>query len=80
MQKCGRALAPCDQKLGVREQDLQRRSSAHDIYSSRGGQIAARGPNVARHSVLNGPRKHSENIFKSGISSNVSQQMLVLTA
>jgi len=46
----------------------------------RGGQIAARGPNVAHHSIWSGLRRHSENIFKSEISLNVSQQMLVLTA
>jgi len=34
--------------------------------------MAARGPNVARHGVLSGLRKHSENIFKSEISSNLS--------
>jgi len=41
---------------------------------------AARGSNVARHNVLSLPRKHSENIFKSQISSNLSQQLLVLIA
>jgi len=29
------------------------------LYTS-GGQIAARGPNGARHSVFSGPRKHSQ--------------------
>jgi len=29
-----------------------------------GGQLAAREPNVARHVVFSGPRKHSEKIFK----------------
>jgi len=29
VQKCSRALAPREQKLGVRERDLQRRSSAY---------------------------------------------------
>jgi len=26
---------------------------------ARGGQVAARGPNVARHSAFSGPQKHS---------------------
>jgi len=43
-----------------------------ETIQSRDGQIAARGPNVARHSVLSGPWEHSENIFKSEISSNLS--------
>ena len=44
------------------------------------GKIAARGANVARHSFSSGPQKHLENTFKSEFSSNLSQQMLVLTA
>ena len=38
---------------------------------ARGGQIAARGPTLARHGVFSGPQKHSE-IFKSESSSNFS--------
>jgi len=37
------------------------------------GQLAARVPNVVCHSVFRVPRKHSGNIFKSEISSNLSQ-------
>jgi len=44
----------------------------------KGGQIAARGPHVARHSVFSGPRKRSGKIFKSEISFNLSQYMSVL--
>jgi len=33
---------------------------------------------AARHSVFNDPRKHSGKIFKSEISSNLAQKMLVL--
>jgi len=44
----------------------------HEIstHLSRGGQLATRGPHVARHSVFNDPQKHSGKIFKSEISSN----------
>jgi len=35
----------------------------------RGGQLAARGPNVARHSICSGPRIHSGNIFGCEICS-----------
>jgi len=34
---------------------------------------AISGPNVARHSVFSGPRKHSGTIIKSEIFSNLSQ-------
>jgi len=43
------------------------------LQLARGGQIAARGPNVARHSVYSGPRKSSRNVFKSEISFNLSE-------
>jgi len=43
------------------------------ICVEQGGQILARGLNVARHSVFSGPGKHSGNTFKSEISSNLSQ-------
>ena len=33
----------------------------HRLVYLRGGQIAARGPNVDRHSVFSGPQKHSRN-------------------
>jgi len=39
---------------------------------SRGGQLATRGPNVARHIVFSGPQKHSEKISNLN-SSNLSQ-------
>jgi len=45
----------------------------HRNLQNRGGQLAARGPHVARHSVFSGPRKHSGKIIKSEISSNSSQ-------
>jgi len=41
------------------------------IVYSRGGQLAARGPHVARHIVFSGPREHSEKILKSAISSSL---------
>jgi len=44
-----------------------------NIIYSRGRQIAAHRPNVARHSIFSGMRKHSGNIFNSEISSNLSQ-------
>jgi len=56
----------------------QTRSVYFLVYWARGGQIAARGPHVTRHSVFSGPRKHSGKIFKSEISFRLSQQMLVL--
>jgi len=46
-----------------------------------GGHIAARSPNVAYHSIFSGLQKRSGNMFKSEISSNLSQdhsKMLVL--
>jgi len=51
---------------------IKTRSFAQMSYD-RGGQIAARGPNVARHSVFSGPQRHSGNMFKSEITSNLSQ-------
>jgi len=42
------------------------------------GQLAASKPSVAHHIVFSGSWKHSGKIFKSNISSNLSQQMLVL--
>jgi len=41
------------------------------IVYARGGQLAARGPHVARHSVFSGPWKHSGKIIKSEISSEL---------
>jgi len=37
---------------------------SNSINYGRGGQLAARGPHVARHSIFSGPRKHSGNIFR----------------
>jgi len=45
---------------------------------TRGGQLAARGPRVAHHSVFSGPWKHSEKITKSVISSNNLNRDLLL--
>jgi len=47
------------------------------LYGS-GGQLAARGPHVAHHSIFSGLRRHSGKIIKSEISSNLSQKILVL--
>jgi len=49
------------------------------ILYARGRQIAARGSNVARHSVFSGPWNHSGNMFKSEIFFNLPQSMLLLT-
>jgi len=35
------------------------RNRNHNRLQRRGGQLAPRGPHVARHSVFSGPRKHS---------------------
>jgi len=43
------------------------------IVYSRSGQLAARGPNVARHIVFSISRKHSGKIFKPNIFSSLSQ-------
>jgi len=40
-------------------------------HNTRGGQLAARGPHVARHSAFSGLRKHSEKILKSAVSSSL---------
>jgi len=42
------------------------------IPLSRDGQIATCGRNLARHSVFSDPWKHSGNMFKSEIYSNLS--------
>ena len=56
--------------MSVNTWSLNRNLKTFVIYS-RGGQLAARGPHVARRSVFSGPRKHSEKIFKLKISSNL---------
>jgi len=43
----------------LNDKRLQLEFSKQSLAYVRGGQIAARGPNVARHSVFSGPRKHS---------------------
>jgi len=39
----------------------------HEIPYDSVGQLQARGPRVAHHSVFSGPRKHSGKVFKSEI-------------
>jgi len=56
---------------------MQNARSSLIIYN-RGGQLATRGPHVARHSDFSGPWKHSGKIIKSEISSNLSQKILVV--
>ena len=43
------------------------------LTRSGGGQLAARGPHLASHSVVSGPRKYSGKILKCEYSSNLSQ-------
>ena len=40
------------------------------VVCIRGGQLAARGPHMVRHSFFSDLRKHSGKVIKSGISSN----------
>jgi len=50
-----------------------RRDLLFQMTCLRGGQLAARGPHVARHRVFSGPRKHSGKTIKSEISTNLPQ-------
>jgi len=40
--------------------------------------MAARGPNLAHHSIFSGPQNYSENTFESEISSNFATSPILL--